>query len=96
MRAAADLTTLAALAQDDKITFVLAVYAGDYRFDWRGDNRVWVYNRFSAPDREKDEPIAVVRAEHGELLPGVVNTAKIEEVGMTAVKSTSADSTEEV
>lgn len=96
MKASADLTALATLAREEQITFVLSVYAGDYRFDWRGDNRVWVYSRFEAPDREKNEPIAVARAEQGELLPGVVNTAKIEEVGLTATKSVAAEPTQEV
>jgi len=96
MKAAADLTTLATLAMEDKLTFVLSVYSGDYRFDWRGDSRVWVYNRFDAPDREKDEPVAVARASNGELLPGVVNTAMIEQVGLTATKSVGAEPTQEV
>ena len=96
MKAAADLTTLATLATEDKLTFVLSVYSGDYRFDWRGDSRVWVYNRFDAPDREKDEPVAVARALNGELLPGVVNTARIEEVGLTATKSVVAAPSQEV
>lgn len=96
MKAAADLTTLATLAAEEKLTFVLSVYSGEYRFDWRGDSRVWVYTRFEAPDREKDEPIAVARAENGELLPGVVNTAMIEKVGLTATKSVVDEPSEEV
>jgi hypothetical protein len=80
----ADLSALAAHGHEDGITFRLSIFSGDYRFDWKGDHRVWAYSRFSDSGHASGEPLWIATAKNGEFTPGFVSTAIIEQVALSS------------